>query len=388
MANDPIIIIGAGQCGQKATETLRQQGYEGGLVLIGDEPHAPYQRPPLSKAFLKGEMSLERLMLKGPDYFDQFNIDARLSRWVESIDPAGRRVLLHGGESVAYSKLLLATGTRSRKIPVLPGLDLEGVHYMRTIADVQAIMQALKPETRIAIIGGGYIGLEVASALRSFKHDVTVIEGMERVLQRVVCPQLSDYFHRLHSSRGVAIHVNAVLEAIEGAGRVERIRLRDGQEIDTDMVLMAVGAEPVCELAEQAGLTIENGVSTDETCRTSDPNIYAAGDCSSFFSKRYQRHIRLESVQNAIDQGKHAAGAMLGSAEVYDPVPWFWSDQYEIKLQIAGLSQGYDRTEVEGDETEDAFAVRYFAGDRLLCVDAVNMPRAHMMARRELANLD
>ena len=252
MANDPIIIIGAGQCGQKATETLRQQGYEGDLVLIGDEPHAPYQRPPLSKAFLKGEMSLERLMLKGPDYFDQFNIDARLSRWVESIDPAGRRVLLQGGESVTYSKLLLATGTRSRKIPV-PGLDLEGVHYMRTIADVQAIMQALKPETRIAIIGGGYIGLEVASALRSFKHDVTVIEGMERVLQRVVCPQLSDYFHRLHSSRGVAIHVNAVLEAIEGAGRVERIRLRDGQEIGTDMVLMAVGAEPVCELAEQAG---------------------------------------------------------------------------------------------------------------------------------------
>ena len=387
MANDPIIIIGAGQCGQKATDTLRQQGYDGDLILIGDEPHAPYQRPPLSKAFLKGEVSLERLMLKGPDYFDQFNIDARLSVRVESIDPAACKVVFQDGETLAYSKLLLATGTRSRKIPV-PGLDLEGVHYMRTIADVEAITNELKPETRIAIIGGGYIGLEVASALRSFKHDVTVIEGMERVLQRVVCPQISDYFHRAHSRNGVAIHLNAVLESIEGAGRVERIRLRDGQEIEADMILMAVGAEPICELAAQAGLTIENGVSTDGTCRTSDPDIYAAGDCSSFYSGRYQRHIRLESVQNAIDQGKHAAGAMLGSDELYDPVPWFWSDQYDIKLQIAGLSQGYDRTETEGDEAENAFAVRYFAGDRLLCVDAVNMPRAHMMARRELANQD
>ena len=387
MVDAPIIIIGAGQCGQKASETLRQLGYDGDLILIGDEPHAPYQRPPLSKAFLKGEMSLERLMLKGPDYFEQSNIDARLSVWVERIDASDKKVLLQGGEAIAYSKLLLATGTRSRRIPV-PGTDLQGVHSMRTIADVEAITSELKPDTRIAIIGGGYIGLEVASALRSFKHDVTVIEGMERVLQRVVCPQVSDYFHRLHSANGVAIHVNAVLEAIEGSGRVERIRLRDGQEIGADMVLMAVGAEPVCELAEEAGLTIENGISTDGTCRTSDPDIYAAGDCSSFYSGRYNRHIRLESVQNAIDQGKHAAGAMLGSEEIYDPVPWFWSDQYDTKLQIAGLSQGYDRTEFEGDEAQNAFAVRYLSGDRLLCVDAVNMPRAHMLARRELESQD
>ena len=385
MSNEPIVIVGAGQCGIKAAETLRQQGYEGGLVLVGDEPHAPYQRPPLSKAFLKGEMGIERLMLKGDDFFDKFNVDARRSCHVAEIDRTGQRILLTGGGEIEYSKLLLATGTRSRRISV-SGLDLEGVHSMRTIADVEAISAALRPGVRIVIIGGGYIGLEVASALRSFGYGVTVVEGAERVLQRVVCEQLSGFFHRVHTEHGVDIHVKAQLDAIEGDGPVERVRLADGSVIETDLVLMAVGAEPVCDLAEQAGLTINNGIEADHTCRTSDPNIYAAGDCASFFSDRYQRHIRLESVQNAIDQGKHAAGAMLGSEEVYDPVPWFWSDQYDIKLQIAGLSQGYDRTETEGDEAKGAFAIRYFAGDRLICVDAVNSPRAHMLARRELAS--
>ena len=384
MSNEPIVIVGAGQCGIKATETLRQQGYDGDLVLIGEEPHAPYQRPPLSKAFLKGEMSLERLMLKGDDFFNQFNVDARQSCHVGSIDAAARQVLLTDGGRIGYSKLLLATGTRSRRIPV-PGLDLAGVHYMRTIADVEAISAALKPGVRIVIIGGGYIGLEVASALRSFDYPVTVVEGMERVLQRVVCEQLSAYFHRVHVGHGVDIHVNARLRAIEGASRVERVRLGDDAVIEADLVLMAVGAEPVCELAESAGLAINNGIEVDETCRTADPDIYAAGDCASFYSGRYDRHIRLESVQNAIDQGKHAAGAMLGAGEAYDPVPWFWSDQYDIKLQIAGLSQGYDRTETEGEEAQNAFSIRYFQGDRLLCVDAVNAPRAHMLARRELA---
>lgn len=384
MSQEPFVIVGAGQCGIKAAETLRQQGYDGGVVLVGEEPHAPYQRPPLSKAFLKGEMGIERLMLKGDEFFDTFNVDARQSSHVASIDRAARKILLTDGGEVAYSKLLLATGTRSRRIPV-PGLDLEGVHYMRTIADVEAISAALRPDVRIVIIGGGYIGLEVASALRSFSYAVTVVEGAERVLQRVVCPQLSAYFHRIHSEQGVDIHVNAQLEAIEGDGRVERVRLADGHVVEADLVLMAVGAVPVCELAEEAGLSINNGIEADHTCRTSDPDIFAAGDCASFFSDRYQRHIRLESVQNAIDQGKHAAGAMLGAEDVYDPVPWFWSDQYDIKLQIAGLSQGYDRIETEGDEAENAFAIRYFAKDRLICVDAVNLPRAHMMARRELA---
>ncbi|MCP4317028.1 MAG: FAD-dependent oxidoreductase [Hyphomicrobiales bacterium] len=384
MANEPIVIIGAGQCGLKAVETFRQQGYDGSLVLIGDEPRAPYQRPPLSKAFLKGEIGLERLMLKGEDFFDKFNIDARLSCRVAGLDPSAQRVGLQDGSDIGYSKLLLATGTRSRRIPV-PGLDLEGVHYMRTIADVEALSAALKPGVRIVIVGGGYIGLEVASALRSFDYAVTVVEGAERVLQRVVCQKLSDYFHRIHTERGVDIHVNARFEAIEGDGHVERIRLAGGEVIETDLVLMAVGAEPVCELAVDAGLKINNGVEVDHTCRTTDPNIFAAGDCASFYLDRYKRHVRLESVQNAIDQGKHAAGAMLGAEDIYNPVPWFWSDQYDIKLQIAGLSQGYDRIETEGDEVENAFAIRYFAEDRLICVDAVNSPRAHMMARRELA---
>ncbi|MCY6381338.1 NAD(P)/FAD-dependent oxidoreductase [Hoeflea prorocentri] len=386
MTTDPIIIIGAGQCGLKAAETLRQKGYEDGLMLIGDEPHAPYQRPPLSKAFLKGELPLKGLMLKGSDFFEKFDIDARLSCPIQSIDPAARTISPADAEPIAYSRLLLATGTRSRRIPV-PGLELDNVFYMRTIADVEAITAALAlvPTSRVTIIGGGYIGLEVASALRSFSSEVTVVEGMERVLQRVVSPQMSAYFHNLHTGHGVNILVNARLEALEGDGSVERVRLGDGQVIETDMVLMAVGAEPVCDLAADAGVKINNGIETDTDCLTSDPHIYAAGDCASFYSARYDRHIRLESVQNAIDQGKHAANAMLGTKEPYDPVPWFWSDQYEIKLQIAGLSQGYDRTETEGDEAQNSFAVRYYKDDRLICVDAVNMPRAHMMARRELA---
>ena len=384
MSNEPIVIVGAGQCGLKATETLRQQGYGGDLVLIGEEPHAPYQRPPLSKAFLKGEMGLERLMLKGDDFYEKFNVDARASTHVGQVDAAARKLLLTDGGTVGYSRLLLATGTRSRRIPV-PGFDLDGVHFMRTIADVQAISAALEPGVRIVIIGGGYIGLEVAAALRSFDYQVTVVEGMERVLQRVVCEQLSSYFHRIHTGHGVDIHVNARLEAIEGGARVERVRLGDGAVIGADLVLMAVGAEPVSELAQSAGLAINNGIEVDQTCKTRDPHIWAAGDCASFYSSRYDRHIRLESVQNAIDQGKHAAGAMLGAGDAYDPVPWFWSDQYDIKLQIAGLSQGYDRTETDGDEAENAFSIRYYQGDRLLCVDAVNAPRAHMLARRELA---
>jgi 3-phenylpropionate/trans-cinnamate dioxygenase ferredoxin reductase subunit len=384
MSNEPIVIVGAGQCGIKTIETLRQQGYDGDVVLIGEEPYAPYQRPPLSKAFLKGEMGVERLMLKGDDYFDKFNVDARQSCRVASVDAAGRHVLLSDGGRIGYSQLLLATGARSRRIPV-PGFNLEGVHFMRTIADAEALSAALKPGIRIVIIGGGYIGLEVASALRSFDYAVTVVEGAERVLQRVVCEKLSEYFHRVHTGRGVDIHVNAMVEAIEGGARVERVRLGDGTAIDTDLVLIAVGAEPVCELAETAGLVINNGIEVDGTCRTRDPHIFAAGDCASFHSARYGRHIRLESVQNAIDQGKHAAGAMLGDDGSYDPVPWFWSDQYDLKLQIAGLSQGYDRIETEGDEAENAFAIRYYRGDRLLCVDAINAPRAHMLARRELA---
>lgn len=384
MKQNPIVIIGAGQCGLKAAETLRQQGYNGDLVLIGDEPHAPYQRPPLSKAFLKGEIGIERLMLKGPDFYGKLNIEALLSQRAVEIDAEQQKVMMQDGRKIAYGQLLLATGTRSRRIEV-PGLDLPGVFSMRTIADVEAMTAAMKPGMKIAIIGGGYIGLEVAAALRSFNYEVTVIEGAERLLQRVVCPQMSAYFHQLHSDHGVDVHVASRFEAIEGRGQAERVRLADGTAIEADMVLMAVGAEPVSDLAEAAGLRINNGIETDRQCRTSLPHIYAAGDCASFHSNRYQRHIRLESVQNAIDQGKHAANALLGVEDDYDPVPWFWSDQFDTKLQIAGLSQGYDRVEMQGSEAENSFAIRYYAGDHLLCVDAVNLPRAHMMARRELA---
>ena len=241
MKQNPIVIIGAGQCGLKAAETLRQQGYDGDLVLIGDEPHAPYQRPPLSKAFLKGEIGIDRLMLKGPDFYGKLNIEALLSQRAVEIDAEQQKVMMQDGRQIAYGQLLLATGTRSRRIEV-PGLDLPGVFSMRTIADVEAMTAAMKPGMKIAIIGGGYIGLEVAAALRSFNYEVTVIEGAERLLQRVVCPQMSAYFHQLHSDHGVDVHVASRFEAIEGRGQAERVRLADGTAIEADMVLMAVGA--------------------------------------------------------------------------------------------------------------------------------------------------
>jgi 3-phenylpropionate/trans-cinnamate dioxygenase ferredoxin reductase subunit len=285
---------------------------------------------------------------------------------------------------IRYRKLLLATGTRARTLP-LPGMDLEGVHSLRAIDDVDAIAATLKPDMRIVIIGGGYIGLEVASALKMRGHAVTVIEGAERVMQRVVSPDLSAFFHKLHVDQGVDLVVGTGIEAIEGDGNVKAVLLTDGSRIEADLVLVAVGAVPVTDLAEEAGIAVDNGISVDGQCRTSAPDIYAAGDCASFHSGRFGRTVRLESVQNAIDQGKHAAMAMLGEQPDYDPVPWFWSDQYDVKLQIAGLNQGYDRVEIEGNPDEKAFAVRYYLGDRLLCVDSVNMARAHMLARRELA---
>lgn len=384
MSDDPIVIVGAGQCGQKAAETLRQHGYSGGIILVGDEAHPPYQRPPLSKAYLKGELEAARLFLKADDYYSGAGIDLRLSTRVASIEPDSHTVTLADGQVIRYGKLLLATGTRARSLP-LPGIDHEGVHTIRSIDDVDRIAAILKPSMRVVIIGGGYIGLEVASALRMRGNVVTVVEGAERVMQRVVSPDLSAFFHKLHVDHGVDLIVGTGIEAIEGNGSVKTVLLADGSRVEADLVLVAVGAAPVTELAEDAGLAIDNGIAVDGQCRTSAPDVYAAGDCASFHSGRFGRTIRLESVQNAIDQGKHAAMAMLGEQPDYDPVPWFWSDQYDVKLQIAGLSQGYDRVEIEGNPDEKTFAVRYFRGDRLLCVDSVNMARAHMLARRELA---
>ncbi len=379
----PIVIIGAGQCGLKAVETLRQNGYDGALVLIGDETQPPYQRPPLSKAYLKGELEEDRLYLKADNFYEDNDVTTKFGVTAQSINRDEKSVSLSNGELVEYDKLLISTGTVARQIP-LKGAELDGVHTLRTIDDVKRLSAAISPDMKIGIIGAGYIGLEVAASLRGRGNDVTVIEAAPRVLARVMPEEMSAFFQSLHEGHGVNFHIGKGTKSIEGEGKVEKIVLDDGAEIPCDIVLLSVGASPVIGIAEAAGLKIDNGIFVNEMAQTSDADIYAAGDCASFFSKRYDRIIRLESVQNAIDQGKVAAQAMLGQEISYNPLPWFWSDQYDVKLQIAGLSQGFDRFEIEGDMSDNSFTVTYFKDEKPICVDAVNQPRAHMMARRSL----
>lgn len=383
-AREPIVVVGAGQCGLKAVETLRQAGYGEDLVLVGEEPHAPYQRPPLSKAFLKGEVGRERLMLKAEGFYEDQRIDTRFGARAVALRPGEHRLELQDGGSIAYSRLLLATGTRARRI-TLPGADLPGVFLLRELADVEWLASHLSSGMRIAVIGGGYIGLEVAAALRVAGYDMTVVEGADRVMRRVVCPAVSEFFEALHRDRGVDLRTGTPPARIAGSERADAVELADGSRLACDAVLIAVGAEPVTELAGDAGLAVDNGILVDEACRTSAPDVFAAGDCAAFPSGRYGRTLRLESVQNAIDQGKAAAQAMLGQDVSYDPLPWFWSDQYDVKLQIVGLSEGYTDTDTEGDPGEGSFAVTYLKEGRPICVDAVNRPKAHMMARRSLA---
>lgn len=382
--SEPIIIIGAGQAGIKAAETLRMKGFEGGVVLIGEESWPPYQRPPLSKAYLKGELGEERLFLKAADYFDKADVALTTGMRVAAIDPAAHSVTLSDGRALSYSKLLLATGTRARTLP-LPGGNLGGVFTLRGIDDTKQIAAALGRAKRVAIIGGGYIGMEFAAVARGMGKEVTVIEAQDRILKRSVAPEISDFFQTLHAGHGVRLVLGEGVAGIVGRSQAEAVELASGEIVPADIVLVAVGAAPVTELAEAAGIAVERGIVVDEACRTMVPDVYAAGDCTVFHSRRYGRRIGLESVQNASDQGKAAALSMLGEEMIYDPVPWFWSDQYDVKLQIAGLAQGYDRTEITGDKAAGRFALRYFAGDTLLAVDAVNDPRSHMMARKELA---
>ncbi|MGE0766439.1 MAG: NAD(P)/FAD-dependent oxidoreductase [Hyphomicrobiaceae bacterium] len=379
---EPIIIVGGGQAGAKAAETLRRLGYDGDILLIGEEPHEPYQRPPLSKKFLSGEFVTARLWLNGPGYYESTGVELVTGERVVAIDRDGKCIETAAGRRLAYDKLLLATGSRPRALPI-PGAELPGVHMLRSIGDVLAMQSIRQGLSRVVIIGGGYIGLEVAAMLRQMNNAATVIEAQARLLQRVAGPEISDFFHALHAGRGVSVRLGASVKRIVGQSRVEGVETDDGL-IPADLVLVAAGSVANDELARDAGLATKDGVLVDDRCHAG-AGIFAAGDCARFHSRRYGRSIRLESVQNATDQARAAAAAMLGASDVYDPVPWFWSDQYDVKLQIAGLSHGYDRTEMMGDPEKPSFSLAYFAADRLLCVDAVNEPRSHMLARRQLA---
>lgn len=383
---EEIVIVGAGQAGAQVAQSLRQGGFEGVLRLIGDEAHPPYQRPPLSKKFLAGEIGAEGLWLRPPAFYTTNTIDHIPNTSVVGIDRSAKRVQLENGDTISYGKLVLATGTKARLLPI-KGSEKDGVVTLRSIGDVDAIRDRLSKSQNLVIIGAGYIGLEVAAVARALGKDVCVIEAQDRPMKRVVSETVSGFFAKLHSDNGVQLRLNTGIEALEGGEAVESIKLSNGDSVPADLVLVAVGAEPNDQLAADAGLDTDNGVLVDGAAQTSDPDIYAVGDCTRFYSGRYSRSVRMESVQNAIDQAKIAAQALLGQDVDYDPLPWFWSDQYEIKLQIAGLSEGYDKTIVVGDPAAKKFYVAYLKENALIAVDSINSPRSHMMARRVIGEI-
>ncbi|SDD70037.1 NAD(P)/FAD-dependent oxidoreductase [Ruegeria marina] len=373
------VVIGAGQAGASLVARLRKDGFEGKITLIGAEPVPPYQRPPLSKAYLLGEMEKERLFLRPETFYAEQNITLRLGARVTAIDPVGKTVSL-GDEVIAYDQLALTTGSEPRRLPAAIGGDLAGVHVVRDLADIDSMAPAVTVGTRALIVGGGYIGLEAAAVCAKRGVKVTLVEMADRILQRVAAPETSTYFRALHAGHGVDIREGVGLTRLTGTeGRVTGAVLTDGSELPVDFVVVGVGIAPATALAEAAGLALENGIRTDAQGRTSDHSIWAAGDCASF-PYRGSR-IRLESVPNAIDQAEIVAQNMLGAGKDYVAQPWFWSDQYDVKLQIAGLNTGYDRVVTRQGEGQTV-SFWYYIGDRLVAVDAMNDPRAYMVGKR------
>ena len=373
-----IVVIGAGQAAASLVAKLRSLGHTGPITLIGAEPAPPYQRPPLSKDYLLGEMGEERLWLRSSEFYAEHDITLRLGAAVTAIDTAAKTVTF-GAETLTYDELVLTTGAIPRRLPAAVGGDLNGVYTVRTQADVDAMKAEFAADKRLVVVGGGYIGLEAAAVAAKLGLDVTVLEMAPRILQRVAAPETSDYVRALHGAHGVKILESTGLERLLGDTRVSGVRLAGGQEIPADFVIVGVGILPGTGLAEAAGLTIENGIWTDATGRTSDPHIWAAGDCASF--PWQGGRLRLESVGNAIDMAELVAENLMGAEKPYHALPWFWSDQYDCKLQIAGLNTGYDRIVTRGPEGE-AVSFWYYSGDTLLAVDAMNDPRAYMVGKR------
>lgn len=381
-----IVIAGAGHAAGQLIATLRQKKYPGKIVLVGEEPWLPYQRPPLSKKFLAGELEAERLYVKPASFYDDPAIDVRLNTRVESIDRAERSVRTSDAESIPYSDLVIATGSRVRKLTV-PGCELAGIHYLRGIQDVEAIRAGLATARRLVIVGAGYIGLEVAAVAKRLGHHVTVLEMADRVMSRVVAPELSAVYERLHREQGVVLELNTGLEGFAGeSGQVTGVMASTGETIPADLVVVGVGILPNIELAADAGLPVDDGIVVDERCATEDEHIFAIGDCTAHPSRIYGGRLRLESVQNALEQAKVVASNLCGGDLVYDQVPWFWSDQYDVKLQIVGLSAGYDQTVARGNPADRSFSCVYLRDGRMIAIDSVNAPKDFMQAKALIAS--
>ncbi len=375
-----IVIVGAGHAAGQAAASLRQEKYTGEIIIIGDEPHIPYQRPPLSKQYMSGEQGLDRVYLRPEKFYTDKEVTVKVNTRVESIDSAAKTVTTDAGETISYEYLLIATGGRPRHINV-PGADLSGIHYLRTIADVDGIRDEIAPGRRLVIVGGGYIGLEVASVAVEAGMTVDVLEMEERILQRVTTPEMSRYYHDLHTSRGVNIHTATMVSGFEGDGRVTSVVCGD-RSFEADAVIVGIGIIPNVEIAAAAGIEVDNGIVVDDHCRTSAADIYAAGDCTNHPNELLNRRLRLESAPNAMEQARVAVANMCGGDKVYASIPWFWSDQYELKLQMVGFSSDGDTQIVRGDMDANTFAVFYLKDNAVVAADAVNSPKEFMICKQ------
>ena len=376
-----VVIVGAGQAGGDLCGALRAQGYTGPITLIGDEPYAPYRRPPLSKAFLSGEATLESLYLKSAEAYARQQIDCRFGIGVERIERKAGSVRLYDGRVLPYQHLVLATGGRARRLS-LPGANHPNVHYIRNIEDILKLKEQLLPGKRLLIVGGGYVGLEAACVGIKKGLDVTLIESLDRVLARVTAPELSAFYEKAHRARGVHIVTGTGLHSLQGDALVDAVVLSDGRRLDADLVIVGIGMITNTELADAAQLKVQNGIVVDAFTRTEDPAIYAIGDCCNHENVFLGRRLRLESVPNAAEQARVCAAAICGKPQPYGAVPWFWSDQYDLKLQMVGLSEGYDELVIRGDPDKECFSAFYLRTGILIAADAVNRPQEFTVAKR------
>ncbi len=383
-ATQTVVVVGAGQAGGEVAIELRKLGFAGRVLIVGEEPQIPYRRPPLSKAFLAGSVTEESLYLMQRPNLEKARVEFMGGVKVERIERAAKRLHLSDGSTLGYDKLALTTGGRPRLLN-MPGANRPNVVPLRTIADVERIRPFCKPGSRLVIVGGGFIGLEVAAVTAKLGLKVTVLEGLPRVLARVTVPEVSSFFEHIHREAGVDLRTSAQVMALEGEPNVNRVVLGDGSHIETDCVVVGVGIVPNTELAQEAGLSVDNGIVVDEYTRTSDPDIVAAGDCTNHPNSFYGRRLRLESVQNAMEQGRAAAHTIFGKTESYDMVPWFWSDQYDVKLQMAGLSTGFDQFVLRGDPATRSFTTFYLGDGKLIAADAISRPQDFMLAKKLVA---
>lgn len=375
-----MVIIGAGHAAGQAAASLRQEKYTGPITIIGDEAHLPYQRPPLSKAYLSGSQEVDRVYLRAEKFYQEKEIDLKLSTRATAIDPDAKAVELEDGSKIDYDKLLISTGSRPRLLSI-PGSDLGGIHYLRTIDDVDGIRADMHEGANLVIVGGGYIGLEVAAVGVEQGLNVHVLEMEDRILQRVTTPTMSKYYDELHRGRGVQIHTNTGVTGFSGDAKVQKVMCGD-TEFAADMVIVGIGIVPNIELAEAAGIICDNGIVVDDHCQTSNPDIYAAGDCTNHPNALLDRRLRLESVPNAMDQARTSASNMLGGDKSYAAIPWFWSDQYELKLQMVGFSADGNREVLRGDMASNQFAVFYLKDNTVVAADTVNSPKEFMLCKQ------